>query len=220
MHFSSFNDFWALPQASAAPKSHDILPPLTGSTLPTSRPLGHPLIPFFQWAALAVGLPFIPWDTGFSLDWRYWVHCRHFLTSKYCRREGIWGTFRYSPPVMSQACKTRKGLSAKPALTEFFQPDVVLSSNSSGPQEEGMNIEVKGTLSQSERGPTSGYLSRCANVLFLPLAHILRPFGDYSVGRYGSSRLSVWYRQMCILATLIHFHHIFKWQPWDRTHMP
>lgn len=86
---------------------------------------------------------------------------------------------------MSQACKTRKGLSAKPALTEFFQPDVVLSSNSSGPQEEDMNIEVKGTLSQSERGPTSGYLSRCANVLFLPLAHILRPFGDYSVGQYG-----------------------------------
>lgn len=27
------------------------------------------------------------------------------LTNKYCRRDGMWGTFKYMPPVISQACK-------------------------------------------------------------------------------------------------------------------
>ena len=33
-----------------------------------------------------------------------------FLTSKYCRREGTCGTFKYIPPVMSHACKTHRAL--------------------------------------------------------------------------------------------------------------
>jgi hypothetical protein len=48
-------------------------------------------------------------------------HSRQLLTSKYCRSEGIWGTFRYNPPVMSQACKIHRGLSAKPAPAQLFQ---------------------------------------------------------------------------------------------------
>lgn len=37
------------------------------------------------------------------------VFCK-WLTNKYCRRDGMWGTFRYMPPVISQACKAETGI--------------------------------------------------------------------------------------------------------------
>lgn len=110
-------------------------------------------------------------ETGVSLDVRCEVHCQCLLTSKYCRREGIWGTFKYSPPVMSQACKTYKRLSAKLALS--FSRDVILTHNSSGLRKEDMTQQIKRMFSLSEwvRTRNSNYLSRCSNMLLTPLAH-------------------------------------------------